>query len=142
MWRALNKVFLELKSKTYTFITEGNRESKKAEDINKCVVGDELKYGDYNKFLFNTSHFKHEINKIQSKDHNTGSYKINKISIKFLYFLTMKRKVYLRIDIVDYQFFINLLVNHIKRILSDVDNLYQFLLYVEHLVCSEIFSTP
>ena len=41
------KAFLGLKSKTYTFITEDNHESKRAKDINKNVVADELKYEDY-----------------------------------------------------------------------------------------------
>ena len=40
----LIKGFVGLKSKMYTFITEHNHLSKKANGINKNVVDDELKY--------------------------------------------------------------------------------------------------
>ena len=42
---------------------------------------DELKYKDYKNVLFNRSYMRHEINLIQSKDYNTWSYRINKISL-------------------------------------------------------------
>ena len=48
--------FVGLKSKTYSFITEENHESKKAKGINKNAVDDELKYGDYNNVLFSRSY--------------------------------------------------------------------------------------
>ena len=41
------KAFLGLKSEMYSFITEHNHQSKRAKDINKNVVADELKYEDY-----------------------------------------------------------------------------------------------
>ena len=41
MWRAY-KGFVRLKSKMYTFKKEDHNESKKAKDINKDVVDDEL----------------------------------------------------------------------------------------------------
>ena len=62
------KGFVRLKSKMYTFITEGNHESKKVKHIN-------------NFFLFNRSYRRNGINRIQSKYHNIGSYKINKITL-------------------------------------------------------------
>ena len=70
------KGFLRLKTKLYTVITKDNRESKKEEGINKNVVDDELKYEDYKNYLLNKSYMRHEINRIQSKNHNTGSYRI------------------------------------------------------------------
>ena len=73
------KAFVELKSKIYTFITENNHESKKAEGINESAVDDELKYEDYKNTLFNRSYKRHEMNRIQCKDHNIGLYKINNI---------------------------------------------------------------
>ena len=76
------KGFVGLKSKFYTFITEDNHESKKAKDINKNVADDEeLKYEDCKNVLFNKSYMRHEMNRIQNKDHNIGFYRINKISL-------------------------------------------------------------
>ena len=42
-------------------------------------------------------------------------------------------------DIVGYHVFMNVLVNHIKIILSNVGNSIQFLLQVEQPFCSEFF---
>ena len=58
-----------------------NHESKKAKDINKNVVDDELGYEDYKNTFFNISYMRHWKNRIQTKYHNTGSYSINKISL-------------------------------------------------------------
>ena len=49
------KVFVGLKSKIYTFITEDNHKSKKAKGVNKND-DDELKCEDYKYFLFNKSY--------------------------------------------------------------------------------------
>ena len=65
------KGFVGLKSKICIFTTEDNYESKKSKGIIKNVVNDELKYEDYNNVLFNRSYTRHEINRIQSKDHDT-----------------------------------------------------------------------
>ena len=75
------KGFLGLKSKSYTFITEENHETKKAKTINKAVANDELKYEDYKNVLFNRSYMRQDMNRIQSKNQNIGSYRINKISL-------------------------------------------------------------
>ena len=66
------KGFVGLKSKMYTFITEDNHESKKAKHVNKSVVDDKLKYEDFKNVLFNRSYMRHEMNRIQDKDHNVG----------------------------------------------------------------------
>ena len=50
------------------------------------------------------------MNKIQSKDHNIGSYRINKVSLPFC-----DDKIHiLEMDIVGYHILINLLVKHVK----------------------------
>ena len=61
--------FVGLNSRMYTFITEGNRDSKKAKGINN-TVDDELQYKDYENVLFNISFMTREMNRIQSKDCN------------------------------------------------------------------------
>ena len=78
----------------YTFITENNRESKKAKDINKNVLDDELKYYNYKNVSFNRSYMRHEINRIQSKNHNIGSYRIHKNSFssyRYTHVITSKK---------------------------------------------------
>ena len=76
-WGVPIKGFVGLKSKIYAFITEENYESKKAKSINKNAVDDELKYKEYKIPFFNRPHISHEMNRIQSKDHNTGLFKLN-----------------------------------------------------------------
>ena len=87
MWgtcKLKSKSNVGLKPNMCTFITEDNYESKKAKSINKNNVNDELNYEDYKIALFNRSYMRHEMNRIQSKDHNIGSYRIN---ISFSLFL-------------------------------------------------------
>ena len=75
------KGFVGLKFKMCTFITtEDNHESKKAKGIHKNV-DNQLKYEDHNNVLFNRSLVRHEMNRIQSKNHNIRSHRINKISL-------------------------------------------------------------
>ena len=77
--------FVRLKSKMYIFFTEENHESKKAKDIGKNIVDDKLRYEDYKNVLFNRSYMRYEMNRIQSKDHNIVSYRINEVSLLFYY---------------------------------------------------------
>ena len=37
----------------------------------------------YKNVLYNTSYMRHEMNRIQSKNHNIGSYRSNKISLSY-----------------------------------------------------------
>ena len=103
------KSFAGLKSKMFTFITEDNHDSKNAKDINENAVDDELKYEAYKNVLFHRSCMGHRINKIQSKYHN----------IQFHVLLTMIKNMYLKM-------FINLFINHIKIILSHMENCFNF----------------
>ena len=64
------KDFVGLKFKICILTTEDNHESKKLKAIKKNVVNDELKYEDYKNVLFNRSYTRHEMNRIQSKDHD------------------------------------------------------------------------
>ena len=73
--------FVRLKFKMYTFITEGNQESKKEKTLIKKFVDDELRYKHYKNLLFNRSYMRHEMNRVQSKDQNIVSYRINKTSL-------------------------------------------------------------
>lgn len=101
----------------YTFITEDNHKSIKARGVNKNVVDTELIYEDFKNILFNGLYMIR-----LSKDHNAGLYGINETSLSSY----NDKNIYLNIDIVYYHIFINLLLNHIKKISSDVDNFFNF----------------
>ena len=42
-----------------------------------------INHNEYKDVLFNKKCLKHSMNRIQSKDHKIGTYKINKISLSF-----------------------------------------------------------
>ena len=112
-------IFVGLKVKMYTFITEENDQSKKSKELNNYVVDVELKYEDFKNIFFNNSHMRHEMIRIKSKDHNIASYRISKVSLpRYDDRKYMSRNGYSRF----FTFFINLLVNNTKIILSSVDN--------------------
>ena len=46
--------------------------------MTKNVVDDKLKYEDYKHVLLNRSYMRHEMNRIQNKDHNNRLHRINK----------------------------------------------------------------
>ena len=94
--------FVGLKAKVYTYITEDDHECKKAIGINRNVVDDELKYEAYKNILSNGSYMRYEMNGIQSKDHNLGTYRINKVS------LSSYNDIYLKTDTMGHHIFINL----------------------------------
>ena len=56
---------------------------------------------------------RHEMNRIQNKDHNRGSYINIKIPLSCL--LKMIKSIYLKMDIVGYYIFRNPLVKHKKQ---------------------------
>lgn len=72
----LIKRSLGLKFKMDTFTTGENQECQKPKGINKNIV-----VKDYKNVVFNTSYMAHEKNKIQSKNHNIKTYRINSISL-------------------------------------------------------------
>ena len=73
------KCFVALKSKTYIFIKEDNHELKKQKTLIKKCYSWWPKYEDHENLLFNRSYMRHEMKRIQSKDHNIGSFRINNI---------------------------------------------------------------
>ena len=64
------------------------------------------------------------MNRIQSKNHNIGTYRIKNVSLSCY---DGKKYIYLKMGTVGYHIFINLLANHIKKFLSNIDNLLKFL---------------
>ena len=75
------KSLVELTAKMYTCIKD-EHECKKLEGINHGVVEDEIKFENYKNILFNdATYMNHEMNRIQSKNHNKGNCRINKVSL-------------------------------------------------------------
>ena len=70
-WGVSITCFVGLKSNTYTFIAKAINKSKIVQCINKTVVDDDLKYGDYKNVFFSRSYMRHEMNnRAQSEAHN------------------------------------------------------------------------
>ena len=90
MWDFPIKDLVAWNPKMYSFITEDSHETwiKKAKSINKHVFDNQLKHEDYKNLLFNRSYIRHEMNRIQSKYYDLGSYRINKI---YLYSYNYKK---------------------------------------------------
>ena len=62
------------------FVGLNPSEHKKAKDVNKNVVAT-ISHNEYKNVLLNNRCIRHSINRIQSKDHRIGTYKVNKISM-------------------------------------------------------------
>ena len=71
--------FVGLKTKMYSFLVDDNSEHKKAKGVNRNVVA-KISHNEYKDVLKNNIFLRQSMNKIQSKDHRVGTYKINKIS--------------------------------------------------------------
>ena len=62
------------------YLLDDNREHKKAKAVNKNVV-ETISHNEYKDVILNKKRFGHSMNRVQSKDHRTGTYEINKISL-------------------------------------------------------------
>ena len=72
--------FVGLKPKLYSFLVDDSSEHKKANGVNKNVVA-RISHSDYKDLLLHNKCLRHLMNRIQSKNHKIGTYKINKISL-------------------------------------------------------------
>ena len=70
---------VRLNPKMYSLLVD-NREHKKAKGVNKNAVAI-ISHNEYKDVLLNNKCIRHPRNRIQSKDHRIGTYKINKISL-------------------------------------------------------------
>ena len=68
--------FIGLKSKMYSLITVDDAEKIRAKGINR-----ELKYNEFRDVLFNKKIIRHNMKRIQSKKHRSGTYDICKVSL-------------------------------------------------------------
>ena len=68
-----------MKQKIHSFLVD-NTEHKKAKDVKRNVVAT-ISHIEYKDVLLNNKCLRHSMNRIQSKDHRTETYKINKTSL-------------------------------------------------------------
>ena len=64
----------------YSYLVDDNSEHEKLKDVNRNVVAT-ISHDEYKYVLLNKKCLRHSMNRIQSKDHKTGTYEINKISL-------------------------------------------------------------
>ena len=69
------EVFFGMKPKMYSFRVDTN-EHKKAKGVNDAAIS----HNEYKDVFLNQKCISHLMNRIQSNDHRTGTYEINKIS--------------------------------------------------------------
>ena len=72
--------FVGLKTKMHLFLVDDNSEHKKANVVNKNIAA-RISHNKYKDVLSNNKCIRQTVNRIQSKDHRTGTYEINKISL-------------------------------------------------------------
>ena len=72
--------FVGLKPKMYSILVHDDSEHKTAKGLNKIVLA-RVSHKKYKCVLLNNKCFRHSMNRIQSKDHRIGTYKINTTSL-------------------------------------------------------------
>ena len=82
--------FLGFNPKMYSHLVNAKSELKKGKSVNKKVVAT-MSHNEYKDVLLSKKCLTRSINRIQSKDHKMGTYKINKIS-----FSCFDNKIYIQ----------------------------------------------
>ena len=72
--------FVGLKPKMYFVLVDDGSEYKKAKGVNKNVAAT-ISHNECKDVLLNDKCMRHSMNKIERKDHRTGTYETNKISL-------------------------------------------------------------
>ena len=72
--------FVELKPTMNSYLVDDNNELKKTKYVNKNDAAT-ISHDEYKDVLWNEKCLRHSMNRIQSKDHRIGTYKINNISL-------------------------------------------------------------
>ena len=67
----------------YSFLVDDSSEHKKAKVLNKNVVA-RISHSEYRDVLLNSKCLRYLMNRVQSKNHESGTCKINKISFIML----------------------------------------------------------
>ena len=90
------KTIFGSKPTMYLFLVGDSSEHEKANRVNRNIVAT-ITDGEYKDLLLNNKCLRHSMNRIQSKTHTIGTYKINKFSL-----LCFDDKIYIKtMDMMD-----------------------------------------
>ena len=73
--------FVGLRSKMYSSIKDNQTGGKTAKGIKKNVINNDIKHENYKQTLLENKQMHHKMKTIRSKNHQLGSYEINKVSL-------------------------------------------------------------
>ena len=73
--------FVTLRLKTYSFLTDDDKEDKKAKGTKKCIIKKMIKFNDYKKCLLNDEVIFKTQQRFISKKHDVYTENINKIAL-------------------------------------------------------------
>ena len=73
--------FIGLQSKMYSYVKDNHKEERTANGIKKNVIKNDINHENYKQTLFSEEQIYHKMKTIRSKNHQLGSYEINKVSL-------------------------------------------------------------
>ena len=73
--------FVGLRSKMYSYVKDNHKEERTAKGIKKNVIKNDINHENYRQTLFSEEQIHHKMKTIRSKNHQLGSYEINKVSL-------------------------------------------------------------
>ena len=73
--------FVGLRSKMYSYVKDNDEGGKTAKGIKKQVIKKNITHDNYKEVLFNNEQMQHTMKSIRSKNHQLGSFELNKISL-------------------------------------------------------------
>ena len=73
--------FIGLQSKMYSYVKDNHKEERTAKGIKKNIIKNDINYENYRQTLFSEEQIHHKMKTIRSKNHQLGSYEINKVSL-------------------------------------------------------------
>ena len=73
--------FVGLRSKMYSYVKDNEQTARTAKGIKKQVIKKNITHDNYKEVLFNNEQMQHTMKTIRSKNHQLGSFELNKISL-------------------------------------------------------------
>ena len=73
--------FVGLRSKMYSYVKDNEQTARTAKGIKKQVIIKDITHDNYKEVLFNNKQMQHTMKTIRSKNHQLGSFELNKISL-------------------------------------------------------------
>ena len=73
--------FITLRPKTYSHLTENDKEDKKAKGTKKCAIKKTIKFNDYKKYLLNDEVILKSQQRFISNKHDVYTENVNKIAL-------------------------------------------------------------